>query len=372
MTVARKPALSFTVPVDEIMPAIDACASGTAPRSNISMLQAILIEAIPEGVILTASDGQGWVKRAVNAFVVEPGRTLINAKLLKDAVGLLSGELDFTIREGVPTLKSGKSTSKLMSLAFDEDFPEAPAYEGSWSLEVSAAELKSLHGQVKRAVTSDISRPALQGVQFWVRNGKLTLAATDTHRLKVARLDVEAEGLNIIVRPQDIEAILDLGYSDSEIVSLRGDSHRISAERMGSSIVAQLMQGTYPNWERVIPAERSGEWLVDKKDLAQAIKGVMPWASLNANRVRFQNDGEGIKVMARSEERGEAEIECDAEIAKPHDIHFAVNGRYALDMIDACPTDQIRIGFTQRTRPVQFFPADDSGWEGVIMTMALA
>jgi len=227
---------------------------------------------------------------------------------------------------------------------------------------------------VNYAVSPDNHRQVLTGVLFNYTGGVLTLVATDTHRLAVKRLRKEGLGnqLSVIVPDKALRAIKALPLPDDTEITLMFDSSRVGVESPGATVVSQLLAGTYPNWERVVPSEHTRTWNVESDQLYEKVRRAMILAQDNANRVRFKGENDQIVIAARSEEKGEAKEEVPM-VGSNGDHEIAFNGKYVTDFLSAVEGPGVRVEMTESSRPALFRPADDGDdYFCVIMPMALA
>ena len=142
-------------------------------------------------------------------------------------------------------------------------------------------------------------------------------------------------------------------------------------EARHGQLVAQLLAGAYPNWERVVPSESTRSWSVETDQLAEKIKRALILARDNAFRIRFTGGGDQLTLTARSEEKGEAKEEVPM-VASNGELEIAFNGRFIADVLGAIEDEGVRIEMTEHSRPAIFKPANDGqSYFCVIMPMAL-
>ena len=223
------------------------------------------------------------------------------------------------------------------------------------------------------AVTQEQHKAVLTGVLFTYNGKTLTLAATDTHRLAVRKIDQEGIGtsINAVVPEKALKSIKALPIADDADIEIRFGAGRIGVESGGAKVVSQLLAGTYPNWERVVPAESTRVWSVEADQLGEKVRRIMIFARDNASRVRFKGDGDQIVLAARSEEKGEGKEEVPM-ISSNGDVEIAFNGKYVQEALGPIEGPGVRIEMTESSRSAIFRPADDNGYFCVIMPMALA
>jgi len=367
--------MRLDVPRKEFFEAVSAATAAASVRTSVTILQNLKIEAMDGGVRVLGCDGEMWVERDVAGQVEEAGALCLPARLLNDLVSKL-GEAPvslFTTDAAGAMLVQGASEYRLQTLDA-EDFPEPPSFGGDGELTLPMGVLRNAVDSVLFAVSSDSHRQVLTGVLFNYDGDTLTLVATDTHRLAVRKIEQAGIGSNIsvVVPEKALKAIKALPVPDDSEVVLKFGGGRIGVEAGNAKVVAQLLAGTYPNWERVVPTESTRTWSVERDQLSEKVKRTMILARDNANRVRFRGAEDQILIAARSEEKGEAKEEV-AMIADNGDVEIAFNGKYVQDALDQIKGDGVKIEMTESSRPAIFRPADeDNDYFCVIMPMALA
>jgi DNA polymerase-3 subunit beta len=320
-------------------------------------------------------DGEMWVERDIACMVAEPGAICVPARLLNDLVGSMpDGDLQLRTLDGNGVmLEQGASEYRMLSLD-PYDFPDVPSYGGDGELHIRMGVLRGAVDAVTYAVSQDFHRQVLTGVLFTYDGQTLTLVATDTHRLAVRRLDQPGIGsdINVVVPEKALKAIKALPLPDDSEVTLSFGGGRLGVQAGGAKVISQLLAGTFPNWERVVPTECTRVWKVERDQLIEKVRRAMILARDNANRVRFKGSGDQILIAARSEEKGEAKEEV-AMLSQHGDIEIAFNGKYVQDALQAMDGPGVQIEMTESSRPAVFRPSEDeTGYFCVIMPMALA
>jgi len=351
-------------------------AAASSTRTSISILQNLRIDAETAGIKVMGCDGEMWVERNVPCMVHEGGSICLQAKLLNELVASMpDGDVELkTLNGHGALLQQGASEYRLQTLDA-ADFPEAPDITAEAELTLPFGELKKAVDSVIFAVSQDTHRQVLTGVLFRYDGQTLTLVATDTHRLAVRKLDRPGSGseVNAVVPERALRAIRSLPLGDDDAITLKFGNGRVGVEAGGAKVISQLLNGAYPNWERVVPTEATRIWSVEVDQLFEKVKRTMILAKDNANRVKFKGQGDQILISARSEEKGEAKEEVSM-IAQNGDVDIAFNGKYVQDALSQIGGQGVRIEMTESSRPAVFKPADDesNSYYCVIMPMALA
>lgn len=343
--------MKLDCPRKEFFEAVSAATAAASVRTSVTILQNLKIEAKDGWITVMGCDGEMWVQRDVACMVEEPGAICIQARLLTDIVtSMPDGDIELsTLDANVVLLRQGASEYRMMSLDAD-DFPEPPPFGGEGDMKLGMGTLRKAVDSVIYAVTQEQHKAVLTGVLFTYNGRTLTLAATDTHRLAVRKIEQEGIGstINAVVPEKALRAIKALPIPDEAEIEIRFGERRLGVESDGAKVISQLLEGTYPNWERVVPTECTRVWSVEVDQLEDKVKRIMIFARDNANRVRFKGTGDQILLAARSEEKGEGKEEVPM-IANNGEIEIAFNGKYVQDLLGAVEGPGVRIEMTENT-----------------------
>lgn len=367
--------LKLDCPRREFSDAVSMAQIATSSRSPQMILQNLKLEAKEGGIRILGCDGEMWIERDLACMVHEGGSTLVQARLFSELISSLpDGDLQLELQDSQGILLTqGQSEYRVKSIEAD-NFPEPPDYGGEGELSIKMATLRDAIESVIYACSTDLHRPILTGVQFNYDGSVLTLVATDTHRLAVRRIEQAGLGnsLTAVIPSRALEAIKKLPISDETEVTIRFGIGRLGVDAGGAKIVAQLISGAYPNWERVVPNEWTRVWTLERDQTLERVNRCMIVAKDSANRVRFRGEGDQLVISARSDESGDAKEELPM-VTNNGEIEIAFNGRYVEQALKAIPGQGVRIELTENTRPAVFRPAEDiNSYYCVIMPMALA
>ncbi|MBS1717773.1 MAG: DNA polymerase III subunit beta [Armatimonadetes bacterium] len=365
--------MKFTCPRKEFVEAVQLATTASANRSPNAILQNLKLAAGDSTVRILGCDGEIWVERTVSAFVEETGAVCLQATLLKDWVSsLIDGDIELKTQDQGVQLTHSSSEFKMRMLDAD-DFPEPPDYGGEGELTLTFGDLKEAIDAVIYAVSPESHRAVLNGVLFNYDGTVLTMVATDTHRLAVRRIKKEGIGSNInaVVPAKALRALKTMPLADDAELVLRFGVGRMGVDTGNCRMVAQLLMGTFPNWERVVPSESTREWSMEVDQLFQKVRRALILAKDNNDRLEFKGTNDRVTIIAQSEGRGLAKEEVEMH-SNNGDINIAFNGKYVNDLLQVLDGPGIRVQMTENNRPAVFRPADDDqSFFCVIMPMAL-
>lgn len=368
--------MTINCPRRELYDAVQLAGSASTGRpTTLPIYQSLLFEANGGNIRMVGCDGEMWVERKLPASISSEGSLAVQARLFTDILNSLP--------DGDVQIEQPNGTSLRLSLAASEyrvvgmtseDFPPIPGVSGEATLRLKASDFTRMVESVDFAVAKENQgRAILTGVLFQYDGEKLTLVATDTHRLAVRSESFPGIGqaVKAVVPERAINVIKRLPVApDGELTLTFGDG-RLMVEAEGAKIVSQLLSGEYPPYERVIPSTSTRRWLADRDAFAACLKRAGVLARDSAQRVILKSDGTVVTLTARSEGVGEGKEELEI-VKEGEDIEIAFNGRYLIDALSPLPSGGVTLDLTESDRPAVIRPTE-TGVEYlcVIMPMAL-
>jgi DNA polymerase-3 subunit beta len=310
-------------------------------RNTIPILSNLLLRGSEDGLKLKATDLDIEVVETVPADIVEPGATTVPAHTLYDIVRKLPDgaqvSLETTGDSGQMVLRSGRSRFTLQTLP-ESDFPDITAGEMAHRFVLPAGELKRLIDKTQFAISTEETRYYLNGIYLHAIDVEgrpvLRAVATDGHRL--ARVDTAAPqgalGMPGVIVPRkavaEIQKLLEDGESEVQ-VELSGTKIRVATAAV--VLTSKLIDGTFPDYQRVIPSGNDKLLTVDKGDFAASVDRVSTISSERGRAVKLSMAEGRMTLSVTNPDSGSAteEIEVDYD-ASPLDIGF--NARYLMDI----------------------------------------
>ena len=309
-------------------------------RNTIPILSNLLLSGTEAGLKLKATDLDIEVVETIPADVPEPGATTVPAHTLYDIVRKLPDgaqvSLETTGEAGL-TLRSGRSRFQLQTLP-ESDFPDITAGELPHRFALAAGEFKRLIDKTQFAISTEETRSYLNGIYLHTIDVEgrslLRAVATDGHRL--ARVDTAApagsSGMPGVIVPRkavaEIQKLLEDGEAEIT-VELSGAKIRVAAGDV--VLTSKLIDGTFPDYQRVIPAGNDKLLTVDRGDFAASVDRVSTISSERGRAVKLSIADGRLTLSVTNPDSGSAteEVEVDYE-AGPLDIGF--NARYLMDI----------------------------------------
>lgn len=347
-------------------------------RTTIPILSNVKLTAEPGRLGLTATDLDLTLVAHEDAEVKEPGITTVAAHTLFDVVRKLPEGSELLLAQAAGsselTLKAARSSFALPSLAADE-FPAMALEELDVHFMIPPKDLAKLIDKTRFAISTEETRYYLNGIHMHATKGgaaaMLRGVATDGHRL--ARVEVElpagAEPIPPIIVPRKtVGEVRKLVEEASEDVAVSVSPTRIQLGFGRSSLVSRLIDGTFPDYERVIPTANERVATLRTKEFAEAVDRVATISTEKARAVKLAFERGHMTVSAVSAESGRGMDELDVTYdAEPLEIGF--NARYILDMLAQIASPEVRIEMANAAAPTVVRDGDDSSVLYVLMPM---
>jgi DNA polymerase-3 subunit beta len=322
-------------------------AASIPSKTTLPVLANILIETTDKGIRLSGTDLDIAVSTEVTADVDVAGAVTIPAKKLTEiARELMPSPVKVaTAGEQRVTLECGQSKFKLLGIPRDE-FPTFPSVRFADAWRIRSADLHQLISHTVFAVSTEESRPILNGVLWELRPDHMRMVATNGHRL--AKMDVPIAGgsaasSDLIVPPKALDQVRRLFPAEEDLEIARGENH-LGFRSPLTSVFTRLIEGPYPPYDRVIPRDNDRIAIIDKASLSGALRRMVIVASDQTHRIRMSLNTGMVKFSVQTPDLGEAQDELAIRYTgDPLDIGF--NASYLLEILRNMPTEDVRMTF---------------------------
>ena len=342
-------------------------------RNTIPILSNVLMEAREDGSLrLMATDLDLQVDESVPANVSQPGATTVSAHTFFDIVRKLpeGSQVELSAAEGKMQVVAGRSRFNLSTLPRD-DFPVIAEGDLPTRFELPAATLREIIEKTRFAISSEETRYYLMGIFLHVVDEQMRAAATDGHRL--ARVTISrpdgADGMPDVIVPR--KAVNELYRLLEELegtveISLSPTKIRFG---LGSAILtSKLIDGTFPDYNRVIPTANDKLLKLDPKSFAQGVDRVSTIASEKTRAVKMAVDRDKVTLSVTSPENGVATEEVPADYGSDG-LEIGFNAKYLLDILGEIDGDTVEVHLADAAAPTLLRENDRSNALYVLMPM---
>ena len=253
--------MQLNVQQEDLNRGLSAVARAVPTRSTLPITNNILLEAEGDQLTLSATDAETIaITYRIASAITEPGAITLPSRLLSDFVATLPPQpIDISLaeRSRQVSLSCARNEASIGGQAADE-FPPIPPVEDGDTIQIEADALRHSINQVAFAAATDDSRPVLTGVHFALRDGSLRLAAADGFRLAVNTIEVGEDSADreAIVPARALNELARLLPEVREQISVTFNpaGTQVLFDLGHATLIAQLIQGTFPNYEQLIPS----------------------------------------------------------------------------------------------------------------------
>jgi DNA polymerase-3 subunit beta len=361
--------MRFTVTRQNLHQGLASVSASIPTKTTLPVLSNILFETTEGGVWMSGTDLDVSIRVRVPAEVQEPGSLTAPGKKLQEITRELPDQpVEITTRSDQIELSCGRARFKLNGLPADE-FPSLPGVTFESGIAVPGADLQKLIHHTSFAVSTEESRPILNGVLWELRDGSMRMVATNGHRLARMGLETgpsEAPGTTFIVPPSALQQVQRL-FKDVEQIQVSWDEgeggtrkNHLGFRSNGVEVYTRLIEGTYPNYEQVIPKDNDKIAVVDKRSLESAVRRMAVVASDQTHRIRVTLEQDRMHLNVLTPDLGEGHDELELSYGgEPLEIGF--NATYLLEVLRYMPSDEVRMTFKAPERAATLEPSVPEG-----------
>jgi DNA polymerase-3 subunit beta len=356
--------MEFVIQKNNLLRELQTVTGVVEKRATLPILANLLIEAKGDRLHVGASDLEVTIRGSAKAEVVKEGAvTLPAGKLHEIARSLPDSEVRFKLLDRNQVAISCERTRYRIAGQSRDEFPHFPEVDMDNGVKLPGHLLSSLIERVAFSITMEDPRYSLNGALFQLKDGKLTLVATDGHRLAYASAEVDAkpEGgeLKVIVPRKALGEVAklttDLGEND-EVMFGKSDSNQVFFVVGQHRLTSNVLEGNFPAYKNVMPEACGTSLSLPTAEFAQAVRRVALLASDRYGRAVRLSLSQGKVDLKSTTEMGEAEESLEVDY-DGGEMSIGFNARYLQDFFNVVGTDAVRL----ELNPVK---ADDGGDKG--------
>ncbi|NNC99747.1 MAG: DNA polymerase III subunit beta [Gammaproteobacteria bacterium] len=346
-------------------------------RQTLPILGNVYLELNENRLTLVGSDLETEITTLVNNISGSDGKTTVSARKLFDICRALPSESQLSLlveEDNKMVVKAGKSRFTLQTLSA-VDYPRLE--ETVWKQEffLSQQQLHNLLTRTSFSMAQQDVRYFLNGLLIEIRDNEILSVATDGHRLAKTSVAVDDLGVNQFVQsivPRkaviEIAKFLDAGSKDKVTVKLNASHIMVhSGEFM---FISKLIDGRFPDYEKVIPANLDKHIIIDRLNLIEILSRAAILSNEKFRGVSLNISNKVLKVSSHNPDQEYASDEMGIEY-EGEDIEIGFNVNYLLEALKACDSEQIDLGLLDPNTSCTFHSAGDSDTLYLIMPMRL-
>ena len=364
--------MKFTCYKTDLAEALNFAARAIAAKPSTPVLGGFFLKTVGSLLEIQANNFTTGISVKIPVKVDEPGEVLVSGKSFREFVSALGSDLlSCRLEEGELVIDAGNSQLRLFTMP-PADFPTVKELEGATEFAIRANRLRNLLKRTLFAAAKDDSYPIFTGVHFAIADCRLSVTATNKHRIAIAReIFLSAVPDTEFTLPAETLAALLARIPDTDDLSIEFHVTDKSVGFVFDNVfmTARLIAGEFPPGERVIPKSSATQITVSTKNFLSALSFIKLMSKeTEFNTVRLVIGDNAIEVSASSNAVGDAtqkilaaisdNIDNDHEVFGDEsdnlslDISFNVD--YLIDVLKVIATDKVNVGFNDRYRPAVF------------------
>jgi DNA polymerase-3 subunit beta len=350
--------MNLTIAKEQILNGLQSVQNIVSTRTTLPILSNVLLRAEGNRLELTATDLDVTITCSVEAAVKKPGATTVPVKkLFGIARELGNPEIEMEVDDkNTCSLRSGPSFFKIKGLGAEE-FPPLPKFNVDRKVVLPQEKIRSMLRKTSFAISTDESRYVLNGIFFSLKEHKLTMVATDGRRLAMVDEDVDvpeksqgefivpAKAVNELNRLLQEKGEVEIRYAENQAAFELKDDKGFSI-----LIITKLIEGNYPNYRQVIPAETKERISLSREEFMHALRRAEIMTSEKQNSVKLTFGKNSLSINANSPDVGEAQ-ENLAINYKGKEMAIAFNPGYVIEPLNALTNDEVFLELIDELSP---------------------
>jgi DNA polymerase III subunit beta len=375
--------MKVTVLQENLARGLSIVSRAVSPRSTLPVLANVLIATDEGRLRLSATNLELGITCWIGAKIEEEGSTTVPSRTLADLVGTMPDpQVSLTLNTQTQTLnvRSGSSTNDIKGIDAQE-FPPLPVPDFEDAILINVADFKEMIQQVAFAASTDEARPVLMGVLVTVEKDLVTMAAADGFRLSVRKAALSsavAAPVSAIIPARALNELARIASDGEQMIQMVLPKGRgqVVFRIKDAELVSQLIDGTFPDYQQIIPRSHKSRTLVSTASLLKACRQAEIFAREGSNVVRLNIKTNGemqpgeVEISAHSEETGSNETLVEATV-DGIPLLIAFNVKYLREVLEVVKSPNVAIETSAPNAPGVVRPVGDDHFLHVIMPMHL-
>ncbi len=362
--------MNITVLQENLLRALSRTSRIVPIKPQLPIIANVLLETQEGRLNITATNLETTEAVLVGAKVGKDGGICVSSRLLLELVTTLpQSTVRLTVKEGTLLVETGGFRAAIPGVAAGE-FPQIKEGGKATFAALGKDELMGAVAQVIFAAATDEGRPLLTGVRILGKDGETQLAATDGFRLSVKRVSLTTkEPLDLLVPARALSEVVKVSMEEKETKEIniaRPEPSQMIFVVGDTEIRTRLIDGDYPNFEKIIPTKYNTRVLLEKAALLSAAKSAAIFARDNANIVKLHIENQTVTISANTPQVGQNQVDVEANV-DGEGGDMAINSRFLLECLSNFPGDELLFEMTGSLNPGVFRPVKDDSYLHIIM-----
>ncbi|NQT32115.1 MAG: DNA polymerase III subunit beta [Candidatus Omnitrophica bacterium] len=347
--------MELRITKDALMEGIQTVQNAVAQKSSLPILSNVLLEAEKDNLKLTATDLDIGICSTIPVSVDQPGAITIPAKKFFDIIKALPDESEINLsmkKSNSVAIKSGKANFKIIGLP-KEEFPQLPLFKDKDSVTVEQIVLKEMINLTDFAISRDDTRFVLNGMLFIIKGDSINMVATDGRRLALSSKPLPKKtpiDREVIIPTKTVQEVKRMLLDEGEVTIKFGDNQVMFAFPK-CIILSRLIEGEYPNYEKVIPEKSSKEVRLSREEFLSATNRASIFTDQDSMAIKLSIKKKKMTISKNTPYLGEAKEELDVEYSGDDVIEIGFNPRYLMDVLRNLTDEEIVLEVNDSNKP---------------------
>ena len=366
--------MNFNIKRSDLLPCLQCVSGNIDRRQTLPILSNLLFDIKPNSFSVTTTDMEVELVVEVEVKLGESTRLTLPARKLLDICRSLpdDSELEFNIKDEKAYIESGKSKFTLATLPAQE-YPVIDINEETIDFNLSYDKLIGLLENTQFAMAQQDVRYYLNGLMLEISSGNLKAVATDGHRLAFDETDVETssnEDRQIIIPRKGVTELIRLLQSSQNEANIRVSKNHIQVTSGKLSFTSKLIDGKFPDYQRVIPELSETIVVADREELKNSLARVSILSNEKYRGVKMIFSNDSLRVLAHNPEKEEAEEEVNI-VYQGDEMEIGFNVSYLIDALTAIDNKKVKLSILNPNSSCLIISEKKSRSQYVVMPMKL-
>jgi len=366
--------MKFQIEKETLLNPLQQIIGAVEKRQTMPALSNVLLRATENSLTLTATDLEIELVSNIAMIIDQPGDITVPARKLLDICKSLPNEsmINFSVKDNKALVQSGRSRFSLATLAAN-DFPALDAINSVNEFEIAQKTLHDLIDKTAFAMAQQDVRYYLNGLMLEVSANNLRAVATDGHRLAYCEKETTADIADIkqVILPRKgvLELVRLLSDTEDKVKVILGSNH-LQVEFDDLRLTSKLIDGRFPDYNRVMPTDGTNIVTADREQLRQALIRASILSNEKYRGIRLILENNLVKLQAHNPDQEEADIELEVDY-KGDEIEIGFNVNYMLDVLNVANSDMVQAALRDSNSSFLLTYPDQEDCKYVIMPMRL-
>lgn len=364
--------MNFTINQKEFHNGIQIVQRAVSSKSTLPILKGIYLETKKnKGIKLIANDLEIGIEHWVNANILEEGSIVLPATELSNIIRELpSGNISFIVdlEHYQVDIKCLNSNFTLKGYQADE-FPQLPEVENALKVSLPSNDFNNMIEEVKFSTSKDKTQPALTGGLLILTNQNINLVTTNTYRLAYSKIDHKNtldKDIKVILPGTTLNELNHLIINETENIELLLNENYIRFSFNDIIFISRLIEGQFPNFRQVLPAEYNSKIKIDRIKLLNAVKRASLIARLDSNVISIKITEDKMSINSASTEYGNAHEVIEIKLEGPEQ-NIDIDASYLIDVLKILKEDVVILEMIGPLNPLTIKKESNNNYIYLIM-----